>query len=140
MRTCARVALMLMFVSASFSLGGCAAVDDLKSAISQWFETAKFPYGRDVFPGDAPEATPIISPEKKDEAAKASRKMAEPARKLKRQQTVKLRKPPTPVSDSTEGEGPATKGHSAPSQSAPFRLRTPYPEAPPPGVFSPFPR
>ena len=66
--------------------------------------------------------------------------LSEPARKLKRQQTVKLRKPPMPVSDSTEGVGPATKGHSAPSQSAPFRLRTPYPEAPPPGVFSPFSR
>src|SRR3982074_1877928 len=63
----------------------------------------------------------------------SSEPLSEPARKLKRQQTVKLRKQPMPVSDSTEGVGPATKGHSAPSQSAPFRLRTPYPEAPPPG-------
>ena len=140
MRACARVALISMAVSASFGLAGCAAIDDLRDAISRWFESAKFPGGGEVFPADdLSHATPTISPEKipKEEAGKASKKKAKPARQPQRPQTVKLPKQP-PISDSTEAARPeGTEGQSAPSQPAPLRLRTPYPEAPPPGIFSP---
>jgi hypothetical protein len=50
MRACSRVALVLMALSASFGLAGCAAIDDLKFAIAQWFESASFPDGRGVLP------------------------------------------------------------------------------------------
>jgi hypothetical protein len=124
-----------MAVSASFGLAGCAAVDDLKSAISQWFETAKFPDGRGVFFGDLPESTPVPPEEiPKQDAPKPSEKMAKPARKLQRPQIVKLQKQ-SPVPDSTEAvPAEGTEGQSAPP--ATLRLRTPYPEAPPPGIFS----
>ena len=50
MRACSRVALVLMALSASFGLAGCAAIDDLKFAIAQWFESARFPDGPECFP------------------------------------------------------------------------------------------
>jgi hypothetical protein len=67
---------------------------------------------------------------------------AVPSRTLKvggsgRPQTVvlPLKKPPIP--DSTEAVRPeGIEGQSAPSQPAPLRLRTPWPEAPPPGRFT----
>jgi hypothetical protein len=37
---CARVVLVSLTLSASFSLAGCAAVDDLK--VFQWFDTGNF--------------------------------------------------------------------------------------------------
>ena len=40
MRACSRVALVLMALSASFGLAACAAIDDLKFVIAQWFESA----------------------------------------------------------------------------------------------------
>jgi hypothetical protein len=40
-------------MSAGFGLAGCAAIDDLKSAISQWFETPKVADGREVSPRGA---------------------------------------------------------------------------------------
>ena len=136
MRACSRVALVLMALSASFGLAGCAAIDDLKFAIAQWFESARFPDGRGVLPdNDLPNAT-LIPPDKisKQDATKPSEKMPKAARKLQRPQTVKLQKKP-PISDSTEAVRPEeTEGQSAPP--ATLRLRTPYPEAPPPGIFS----
>jgi hypothetical protein len=140
MRACARVALVLMAVSGSFGLAGCAAIDDLRDAVSRWFESAKFPGGGEVSPDDdLPRATPMIPSEKipKEEASKASKKKAQPARRAQRPQAVKLPRQP-PISDSPEAVRPeGTEGQSAPSQPAPSRLRTPYPEAPPPGIFSP---
>ena len=135
MRARARVALVSMAVSASFGLAGCAAIDEMRDAISQWFETAKFPDGRGVFFGDLPEATPIPPEEiPKQDATKPSEKKAKPARKLQRPQTVKLQKKPR-ISDPTDAVRPeGTEGQSAPP--ATLRLRTPYPEAPPPGIFS----
>ena len=137
MRACSRVALVLMALSASFGLAGCAAIDDLKSAIAQWFESARFPDRRGVLPdNDLPNATPMIPLDKisKHDATKPSEKMPKAARKLQRPQTVKLQKKP-PISDSTEAVRPEeTEGQSAPP--ATLRLRTPYPEAPPPDVFS----
>jgi len=121
-------------MSAGFGLAGCAAIDDLKSAISQWFETPKVPDGREVFPREVPEAIAIISPQKKQEPVKASKKMAKSARKPQRPQTAKLQKQP-PTSETTPAVSPEeTEGKSAPP--ATLRLRTPYPEAPPPGAFS----
>jgi hypothetical protein len=66
MRASARGTLVLMAVSfATFGLAGCAAIDDLKFAIAQWFESAKFPDGRGVFSDDdLPNVTPMIPPEK----------------------------------------------------------------------------
>ena len=131
MRACARVALVLMAVSASFGLAGCGSIDDLKDTISRWFDIGKFPVGRaGVFPDDLPDATPMISPEKmpKEEASNASKKKDKPARKLQRPQTVELPKKPS-ISASPEAQ-------SAPSQPAPLRLRSLWPEAPPPGTFS----
>jgi hypothetical protein len=142
MRACARVALISVAVSGSFGLAGCAAIDDLRDAISRWFESAKFPGGGEVFPDDGlPHATPTIPPEKipREEASKASKEKAKPARQPQRPQAVKqaVKKQP-PISDSTKAARPeGTEGQSTPSQPAPLRLRTPYPEAPPPGFFSP---
>jgi hypothetical protein len=121
-----------MAVSASLVLAGCGAIGDLKDAISRWFDTEKF--GREVFPDDLPNATPMIPTE--NEVRKASKKKDKSARKLQRPQTVKLQKKP-PITDSTEAVRPeGTEGQSTPSQPPPYRLRTPYPEAPPPGFFS----
>jgi hypothetical protein len=135
MRACARVALVLIDMSASFGLAGCAAMDDLKSAISQWFESATFPDGREEFSRDMPKASPMIPPViPKQEAAKASRKVAKPARKLPRPQTVRLQSKP-PSTDPARAVRPEdTEWQSAPP--ATLRLRTQYPEAPLPGIFS----
>ena len=127
-----------MALSASFGLAGCAAIDDLKFAIAQWFESARFPDGRGVLlpDNDLPNATTMIPSEKipKQDATKPSERMPKAARKLQRPQTAKLQKKP-PISDSTEAVRPEeTEGQSAPP--ATLRLRTPYPEAPPPGIFS----
>ena len=130
---CARVALVSMTVSASFGLAGCAAIDDLKITISRWFDTVNFTGEGEVLPGNAPEAAPVIAPERiPKEAAKApKKKIKAAARKLQRPQTVVLPPKKPPISDSpetaTSGE---TEGQSAPPAS--MRLRTPYPEARPP--------
>jgi hypothetical protein len=74
MRGCARVALVLVAVAASFGLAGCGSIDDLKDTISRPFDIGKFSGGRrGVFADDA---TPLISSEKmpKQEASKASKK------------------------------------------------------------------
>ncbi len=137
MRARARVALVSMTVSASFGLAGCAAIDELKDTILRWVESEKLPDGRGVFPDDLPTATPVIPPENpsKKEASKASKKKNKLARKLPRPQTVVLPPKKPPVSDSPETARPdETEGQSAPPAS--MRLRTPFPEAPPPGVFS----
>jgi hypothetical protein len=78
-----RVALVLTAMSAGFLLAGCAAIDDLRTAISQWFESATFPDGREESLRDVPTAN--TPPEAKQEVANAPRKVAKPARKLPRQ-------------------------------------------------------
>ena len=45
MRACARVALVLMAVSASFGLAACGAIDGLGDAVSRWFDVGKPPGG-----------------------------------------------------------------------------------------------
>jgi hypothetical protein len=136
MRTRARVALVSIALSASFGLGGCAAIDDLKASISRWFDTANFPDEGAGLPGTAPESPLAVAPEKlPKESPKAPNKKTKTARKLQPPQTVALPRKKPPISDSP---GPArldeTEGQSAPPAS--MRLRTQYPEAPPPGIFS----
>ena len=41
MRACARVALASIAVSASFSLSGCAAIEELKETFLRWIESEK---------------------------------------------------------------------------------------------------
>jgi len=131
MRACARVALVLMAVSASFGLAGCGSIDDLKDAVSRWFDIGKTPGGRGAFAEDLPDVAPMIPPKKpsRKEASKASKKKDKPASKVQRPQTAGKT---LPTSDATQGAEPK----SVPSQPTPSRLRTLWPEAPPAGTFS----
>ena len=137
MRACARVALVLMALSASFGLAGCAAIDELKEAFLRWVESEKLPSGRGLFADDLPDATPVIPPEEpsKKEAKKPSKRVKS-ARKLERPQAIVLPTKKPPIPDSTEAARPeGTEGQSAPPP-APRRLPSRWPEAPPPGRFS----
>jgi len=127
MRACARVALASIAVSASFSLSGCAAIEELKETFLRWVESQKLPSGRGVSADELPEATPVVPPEKRPKEA---------ARKLQRQTVVLPPKKP-PIPDSTEAVRPeGTEGQSPPSQPTPRCLPSRWPEAPPPGRFS----
>jgi len=134
MRACARVALASIAVSASFSLSGCAAVEELKETFLRWVESQKLPSGRGVSADELPEATP---PEKTPkEPSKRHPQPKHAARKLQRQTVVLPPKKP-PIPDSTETVRPeGTEGQSAPSQPTPRWLPSRWPEAPPPGRFS----
>ena len=137
MRACARVALVLMALSVTFGLAGCAAIDELRDTILRWVESEKLPSGHGAFADDLPDATPVVPPEKpaKKEASKTSSKQDKSARKLQRPQSVLLPPKKPPISASPETTRPdETEGQSAPPAS--MRLRTPFPEAPPPGIFS----
>ena len=135
MCACARVALVLVAVSASIGLAACSAIDDLKAAVSRWFDVGKSPGGRGwVFTDDLPDTTPMIPAEKplKKEASKASKKKDKS--KVQRPQTVEKK---LPTSDSTQAAKPqGAEPQSVPSQPAPSRLRTLWPEAPAAGTFS----
>jgi hypothetical protein len=98
MRACARVALVLMAVSASFGLAACGAIDGLGDAVSRWFDVGKPPGGPGGFFADhLPNATPMIPPKKslKNEASKASKasKKDKPASKVQRPQTAEQKLP-----------------------------------------------
>jgi hypothetical protein len=138
MRACVRVALVLLALSATFGLAGCAAIDQLRETFLRWVESETLPSGRGLFADDLPDATPLIPPEKpsKKEVSKPS-KQVKSARKLQRPQTVALPPKKPPIPDSTEPARPeGTEGQSAPSPPAPPRLPSRWPEAPPPGRFS----
>jgi hypothetical protein len=139
MRACTQVALVLIAVSASLGLAGCASFDELKDTMSGWFASGKLLGGheRDVS-RDVPDATVSTPPGKmqSEEASKASKKKEKPAHKLQRKETVELPKKP-PLSASAEAVRPqGADAQSAPSQAAPSRLGTPWPEAPASGTFS----
>lgn len=139
MRTRARAALVVMAVSASFGLAGCAAIDELKEAFLRWVESEKLQSGRGSFGDELPDATPAIAPEKpsKKEPSKPPKKQVKSARKLQRPQTVVLPPKKPPIPDSTEAARPeGTEGQSAPSQAVKPQLPSRWPEAPPPGRFS----
>ena len=137
MRACARVALVLLALSASFGLAGCAAIDELREAFLRWVESEKLPSGRGLSADDLPEATPVIPPEKpKKEASKPS-KPVKSARKLQRPETVVLPPEKPPIPDSTEAARPeGTEGKSTPSAPVPAQLPSRWPQAPPSGRFS----
>jgi len=108
MRACARVALASIAVSASFSLSGCAAIEELKETFLRWVESQKLPSGRGVSADELPEATPVVPPEKTPkEQSKRHPRPKDAARKLQRQ-TVVLppKKPPIPdfVADDDVGD------------------------------------
>jgi hypothetical protein len=142
MRACGRVALVLMALSASFGLAGCAAIDELKETFLRWVESEKLPSDRGLSADDLPDATPVIPPEKPSQkkASQPSKKQVKSGRKLQQPQTVELpplppKKPPIP--DSTEAASPeGTEGQSAPSPAVPRQLPSRWPEAPPSGRFS----
>ena len=137
MRACARVALASIAVSASFSLSGCAAIEQLKETFLRWVESQKLPSGRGVSVGKLPEATPVVPPRKtpkepskrhpqpKDVGLRPGAHMREAqflesamdriVRELPRQTVVLPPKKP-PIPDSTEAVRPeGTEGQSAPS-------------------------
>jgi hypothetical protein len=110
MRASARVALASIAVSASFSLSGCAAIEELKETFLRWVESEKLPRGRGVV-DELPEATPAVPQEKTPvvpqvektpkEPSKRHPRPMEAARKLQRQTVVLPPKKP-PIPDSTE--------------------------------------
>jgi hypothetical protein len=145
MRACARVVLASIAVSASISLSGCAAIEELKETFLRWVESQKLPSERGVSAGELPEATPVVLPEKtpvvspENTRKEPSKRPPQPkyaARTLQRQTVVLPPKKP-PIPDFTEAVRPeGTEGQSAPSERAPRWLPSRFPEAPPPGRFS----
>src|SRR5262249_41789798 len=113
MRACARVALASIAVSASFSLSGCAAIEELKETFLRWVESQKLPGARGVSAGEWPEAPPVVPPEKTPrEQSKRHPQPKDAARKLQRQTVVLPPKKP-PIPDSTETVRPeGTEGQS----------------------------
>ena len=63
MRACARVALASIAMSASISLSGCAAIEELKETLLRWVESQKLPSERGVSADELPEATPVVPPQ-----------------------------------------------------------------------------
>jgi hypothetical protein len=76
MRACARVALASIAVSASFSLSGCAAIEELKETLLRWVESQKLASEGGVS-AEHSEATPVVPPEKtpKESSGPHSRRM-----------------------------------------------------------------
>ena len=136
MRACARVALASIAVSASFSLSGCAAIEELKETLFRWVESQKLPSEGGVS-ADESEATPMVPPEKTPkELSKRPPQPKDAARKPQRQTVVLPPKKP-PIPDSTEAVRPeGTEGQSASSERTPRWLPSRFPESPPPGRFS----
>jgi hypothetical protein len=125
MRARARIALVLMVLSASFGLAGCAAIDELKEAFLRWVESEKLssgPRGGDWQVIGKPPAIPPKKPSKM-EASKPLRQVKS-VPKRRRPQTVvvlPLKKPPMP--DATEVARPeGTEGQSVPSRPEPPQL------------------
>jgi hypothetical protein len=153
MRACARVVLASIAMSASFSLSGCAAIEELKETFLRWVESQKLPSERGVSADQLPEATPVVSPENTPkEPSKRPPQPKHAGRKLQRQPVVlPPMKPPIPnsteavvlprkkppITDSTQSVRPeGTEGQAAPSKPSPRWLPSRGPEAPPPGRFS----
>src|SRR5262249_50333245 len=137
MRACARVAIASIAVSASISLSGCAAIEELKETFLGWAEPQKPRTAGGVSGDELQEATPMVPPEKTPK--EPSKRPPQPklaARKLHRQSIVLPQKKP-PIPDSTEAVRPeGTEGQSAPSEPTPRWLPSRWPEAPPSGRFS----
>ena len=137
MRACSRVALVLMALSASLGLAGCAAIEELREAFLRWVESEKLPSGRGVVADDLPDVTPVVPLEKPPkEPSKRRPQPKDTARKLQRQAVVPPPKKP-PIPDSTEAVRPeGTEGQSAPAPPEPRWLPSRWRQAPPPDRFS----
>src|SRR5262245_42024687 len=107
MRARGRVALVLMVLSASFGLAGCAAIDELQEAFLRWVESEKLPSGRGLFADDLRDATPAIPPEKpsKKVASQPSKKQVKSARSRPLRLLQRDRRSPIP---------PRRRGRKAP--------------------------
>src|SRR5215471_13977334 len=77
MRACARVALASIAVSASFSLSGCAGIEELKETFLRWIESEKLPSGRGVVCRRVARSDPCGSTGENAEGAKQAAPTAE---------------------------------------------------------------
>src|SRR5262245_6236848 len=136
MRACGRVALVLVVLSASFGLAGCAAIEEIRQTFLRWVES-ELPSGAGVVADELPEAAPVVPPEKPREPTKRRPQPKDTARKLQGPRTVALPPKKPPPSDSTEPLRPeGTEGQSAPSRRSTPRWLGRWPEAPPADRFS----
>ena len=141
MRTGTRIALILMAVFMAPGLAGCAAIEELKDSVAAWFGKGDSVAGHQaVPPGDLPDPTNKTPPAKMagEKARKVSKNKADTAAsKPQRPQKVALPNKRSPsASAETIGPQQRTDAPSDSSQTAPLRLRTPWPEAPVSGSFS----
>jgi len=144
MRTGTRIALILMAVFTAPGLAGCAAIEELKDSVAAWFGKGNSVAGdQAVPPGDLPDQTNKAPPEKMaGQKARKARKVSKnkadtAASKPQRPQKVALPNKRSPsASAETIGPQQGTDAQSVSSQTAPLRLRTPWPEAPVSGSFS----
>ena len=131
MGACARVALVSLTLSTSFGLAGCAAIDDLKANVFEWFDTVNFTGEGEELLGYAPEARLIPPADIPRQVAKTPRKKIKAAtRKLPRPQTVVLPLKKPPIAEAPQSGTGETEGQSVRSPS--MGPGTPYPEMPPP--------
>ena len=131
MGACARVALVLLILSASFGLAGCAALDGLKVSIFEWFDTVNFIGEGEELLGYTPDARLIPPADIPRQVAKTPRKKIKAAtRKLPLPQTVVLPRKKPPIAEFPARAMPGeTEGQSARPPS--MRPGTSYPETPP---------
>jgi hypothetical protein len=123
LRVCTRAAVLVsLTLPASFSLAGCAAINDLKVSISQWFDTVNFTEEVEEPLAYAPEPRLIPPAEIPKRAAKAPRKVLKakpqrpPAIVLPQEQPSDA--PETATQGKTEGQSArATFDTTAESQS-----------------------
>lgn len=130
----ARVAFVLLLVATSLGLAACGPINELRDALSQWFNLEKFPGspGAEELPGP----TPMISPDRplQKETSKPSKEITKPSRAERRPQIAAAPKKPSNFSPTKASELQGTETQSAPPAS--MRLHTLYPEAPLPWTFS----
>jgi hypothetical protein len=141
MRTGTRIALILMAVFTAPGLAGCAAIEELKDSVAAWFGGGNSVAGHEaVPPGDLPDQINKTPPAKMagEKARKAAKNKADTAAsKPQRPQKIALPNKRSPsASAETIGPQQGTDAQSESSQTAPLRLRTPWPEAPVSGSFS----
>ena len=145
MRACARVTLvLLMAVPATFDVAACGSIDDLRDAMSRWFDVGKSPGRPEGFFADhLPNTTTMIAPGKKSlkskesktsKTSKTSKKKDKPAGKVQRPQSAEQKLPTSHTIDTPKAQ--AAEPQSPPTQPAPSGLRSLYPEPPPAGTFS----
>ena len=135
MRNSAKVALVIVALSAGFGVAGCTRLDELRETIYGRYATGKvLGENEGVHPEDMPDPSHVEPPEKIPGASKVSKKQ-DTTRKPQRPQTVEPANK-FPISVSPEPSSQKVDSQSTSSQTAPSPLRTPWPEAPASGTFS----